>query len=164
MKTMICSILSGIAMMFHWLGESLDLLVLMIGGEETESLSEEDEFDPEDEPDLASSVLSPHQDEDGYIKPSSAEAEQIIRSILTQNISEGAEAKNLVVGIMGLCRTLNTMASAALQSSDNKSICCEASGVIAITSTCERMVRSLTGFRFVENYKFLGGDDFDDED
>lgn len=138
--------------------------MLMINGDETESSSEEEELDPDDEPDLSDSVFSPHEQEDSYIKPSSAEAEQIIRSILSQNISEGAEAKNLAVGIMGLCRTLNTMASAALQSSDNKSICCEASGVIAITSTCERMMRSLTGFRFVENYRFLGQEDFEDDD
>lgn len=136
----------------------------MINDETNDSPFDEEEFDEDDQPSESEPVLSPHQEEDGYIRPSAAESEKIIRDIVSQNIHEGSEAKNLVIGIMGLCRALNTMASAALQASDKKNLCCEASGVIAVTSTCERMIRSLTGFQFVESYRFLGQGDSDDED
>lgn len=93
-------------------------------------------------------------EKDNYVTPSAAEAEMMIRDIVGCSINEKSEAKNIAIGIMGLCRSLNTIATMALEDSDNKHLCSEAASTIAVASTCERMIRSITGFYLIENYMF----------
>lgn len=163
-KNLTVSFLTGIAMIFQWAGQSLYALVEMIDESEMQFRFDEEEEVEDGNLDMTNYMVSPHQEDDGYLRPASAESEQIIREIVSQHIEGGAQAKNIVIGVMGMCRALNTMASAVVQASNNKTLCCEAAGIIAVTSTCERMLRSVTAFDFIEKYQFIEPSPSDDED
>jgi hypothetical protein len=132
-----------------------------------DEISPDDQFDDamkprsetEEEDVIAKGAAFAMANEDGYMQPASAEAEMMIRQVLSFNIHSGATAKDIVISLMGLSRSLGTMASITARDTDDKQTCMEATSTIAVAATCEKMLRSITGFRFIENYSFHGQDE-----
>ena len=110
--------------------------------------------------------LSPEDDEDedllaideenadDAIDAEALSKEQSIRSIVAGCINDELEAESIRISAVGLCRSLGAIAQLAVEESQHKQTCMEAAGVIAVTTSCERMLRSVSGFKLIRNYRF----------
>lgn len=130
---------------------------MLLSSGSTESDPEEQVGDDDD-----SDVIS--MGDDSFLNPESASIEMDIRRILQANVSCNSSARDLVIAMMGLNRTLGTMAAIAINQSDNKKICVEASSTATVTASCERMLRAISSYSFIEKYAFQAQEDSADED
>lgn len=114
----------------------------------------EDDDDDEDGGDGAALQLD-GADADDAIEPEALSKEQLIRAIVAGCVEEELAAETIRLNMLGLCRSLGVLSQLAAEESQHKQTCMEAAGVIAVTASCERMLRSVSGFRFVRTYRFI---------
>jgi len=138
---------------FLWLGNLIEDAAMLVDPEATMFALAEGEADEEGEVVIPDPRYAPNVND--YIHPSSVESEMTIRQVLELNMKQEAKAKDLVVGMMGLSRSLGTMAHITVHSTRDRRICSEAMNTVYIASQCEMMMRSLTGSHFIQNYSFL---------
>jgi hypothetical protein len=82
------------------------------------------------------------------------EKEQTIRAVVRNCVEEELSADFMRVQMIGLCRSLSALGHTAAIHSNEKQICMEAAGLIAVTASCEKMLRSVSGFKLVESFRF----------
>lgn len=80
--------------------------------------------------------------------------EQVIREIVMACVAEGTSAETLQVNMLGLCRSLGAMSQMVAEQSRNKGLCMEAAGVLAVTASCEKMLKSVSTFNLIRRYRF----------
>jgi hypothetical protein len=96
-------------------------------------------------------------DADDAIDAEALSKEQLIRAIVAGCVEEELAAETIRLNMLGLCRSLGALSQMAAEESTHKQTCMEAAGVIAVAASCERMLRSVSGFRFVRTYRFIKG-------
>jgi aspartate aminotransferase-like enzyme len=92
---------------------------------------------------------------DDAIDPEALAKERLIREIVAGCVQEELAAETIRVNMLGLCRSLGALSRLAADQSQNKQTCMEAAGVMAVTATCEQMLRSVSGFRLMHTYRFI---------
>jgi hypothetical protein len=136
-----------------WLGSLAEDVIVLVDPEIAMQVLSENEADEEEEVLVPDPRYAPNMND--YIHPSSVESEMAIRQVLELNMKQEAKAKDLVIGMMGLSRSLGTMAHITVHSAGDRRICSEAMNTVYIASQCEMMMRSLTGLQFIQSYSFL---------
>lgn len=96
---------------------------------------------------------------DDDISGEALEKERLIRGVVAHCVAEQLSAETIRLNMLGLCRSLGALSQMAADESEHKRTCMEAAGVIAVTSSCERMLRSVSGFGLIRTYRFARGDD-----
>jgi len=148
--------------MFLWLGSLVEDAIVLVDPEIAMQVFNESEADEEEEVVVPDPRYAPNMND--YIHPSSVESEMTIRQVLELNMKQEAKAKDLVIGMMGLSRSLGTMAHITVHSAGDRRICSEAMNTVYIASQCEMMMRSLTGLQFIQSYSFLNQGPSDDQE
>lgn len=143
--------LTALATTFHWCGDLID----WIADSWSPAASDADD-EPVDEGDDLCLELD-GDDADDAIEPEALSKERLIRAIVAGCVEEELPAETIRLNMLGLCRSLGVLSQLAAEESQHKQTCMEAAGVIAVTASCERMLRSVSGFRFVRTYRFVKG-------
>ncbi len=113
---------------------------------------------PLDEADDQGSLLALDSDSaDDAIDPEALSKERAIRAIVAGCVEQELDAEAIRISVLGLCRSLGAIAQLAAETSQHKQTCMEAAGVIAVTSSCERMLRSVSGFQLIRTCRFVRG-------
>jgi hypothetical protein len=115
----------------------------------------EDDDDDKDGGEGTAALQLDGADADDAIDPEALSKEQLIRAIVAGCVEEELAAETIRLNMLGLCRSLGVLSQLAAEESQHKQTCMEAAGVIAVTASCERMLRSVSGFRFVRTYRFI---------
>lgn len=130
----------------HWIGDLLEWIA--------DSWSPQDDAD-EELPGILDFKGSAPDDE---ISIEALDKEQLIRGVVTNCVAQELSAETIRLNMMGLCRSLGALSQMAAEGSSHKQTCMEAAGVIAVTTSCERMLRSVSGFQLIQHYRFMAGD------
>lgn len=85
--------------------------------------------------------------------------EQLIRQVVATCVEQRLPAETIRLNMLGLCRSLGALSQLAAEESNHRQTCMEAAGVIAVTASCERMLRSVSGFQLIQQYRFSQDDD-----
>lgn len=147
--SMMASILRRISTTCHWFGN----LSEWIADSWSPSSDDGDEA-IEELPQLPFAGTS--DDDDFTIE--AANREQLIREIVKACVEQGTSAETLRVNMLGLCRSLGAMSQMIVEQSNHKGLCMEAAGVLAVTASCEQMLKSVSGFNLIRSYRFSGED------
>lgn len=144
--------LTALATAIHWCGDLIDWIAESWRPSSGESPDAEGAGDAED-----GELLFDGGDADDAISAEALAKEQLIRGVVAQCVAEELAAETIRLNMLGLCRSLGVMSQLAAEDSQHKQTCMEAAGVIAVTASCERMLRSVSGFQFIRTYRFLKG-------
>lgn len=87
--------------------------------------------------------------------------EQWIRQVVITCVEQELSAEAIRMNMLGLCRSLGALSQMAADRSDHKQTCMEAAGLIAVTTSCERMLRSVSNFSVIRQYRFSRSEDSD---
>lgn len=148
MQSGIVGVLIALATTCHWAGDLLD----WIAGSWSPEPGDADDEDGDEAP-----LVFSDSDADDAIDAEALSKEQLIRAIVAGCVEEELPAETIRLNMLGLCRSLGVLSQLAAEESQHKQTCMEAAGVIAVTASCERMLRSVSGFRFVRTYRFVKG-------
>lgn len=94
---------------------------------------------------------------DNAISQEALAKERVVRAVMAHCITQELSAETMRLNLMGLCRSLNLLSQLAVERSDNKDLCMEAAGLVAVTTSCEQMLRSVSAFELVRQYRFHQG-------
>lgn len=144
------ALLEGLANALHWGGDLADWIA-----ESWSPLPDDEE--PDEEVAEESELPFAGGDPDDAISAEALAKEQLIRGVVATCVEQELAAETIRLNMLGLCRSLGVMSQLAAEDSQHKQTCMEAAGVIAVTASCERMLRSVSGFQFIRTYRFLKG-------
>lgn len=116
-------------------------------------MDDEDSLDEDDQSSLEALEFDADLDDDA-INGEALNKERLIRQIVASCIEQELPAETIRLNLLGLCRSLGALSQLAADESSHKQTCMEAAGVIAMTSSCERMLRSVSGFELIQQYRF----------
>ena len=145
--------LDGLATALHWCGDLLEWI--------TESWSSPASSD-EDEPSGGIDLGFDGPSSDDEISDEALHKEQWIRQMVITCAEQELSAETIRMNMLGLCRSLGALSQMAADRSDQKQTCMEAAGLIAVTASCERMLRSVSNFSVIRQYRFARGEDHND--
>lgn len=145
--------LDGLATALHWCGDLIEWIA--------ESWSSPTSDGDDDQPDGAIDLGFDGPSSDDEISDEALHKEQWIRQVVITCAEQELSAEAIRMNMLGLCRSLGALSQMAADRSDHKQTCMEAAGLIAVTTSCERMLRSVSNFSVIRQYRFARGEDND---
>lgn len=102
-------------------------------------------------------AAAPEGSHDNAISAEALAKEQLVRAVLAHCMTQELSAETMRLNLIGLCRALNALSQLAVERSENRELCMEAAGLVAVLTSCEQMLRSVSEFELVRQYRFHQG-------